>query len=185
MTDTKTKTGKISKDDFELLLDELESLTAARSKPGASTMNDALHRARTALLRAAQIGVDDSEGLVNELNYRRALVQALNEEITGAPGVALFPWVVGTQNGVPKIDAFVNPKNEITKGMKAAAPYGMVVPMASEIEKGLTKVRAKYAGLTINVARAHTEDWSSERVIELAHDLRLAGEEVYNERPNK
>lgn len=182
MTDTKTQTGKVSETDFELLLDELESVIVARSKPGASTMNDALHRARTALLRAAQIGVNDSEGLVSEVNYRRALVQALSEEITGSPGTALFPWVVGTDAGVQKVDAFVNPKYEITKGMKAAAPYGMVVPMASEIEKGLAKVRAKYTGLTINVARAHTEGWKSEQVIELAHDLRLAGEEVYRAR---
>jgi hypothetical protein len=182
MTDTKTKTDKVSETDFELLLDELESVIVARSRPGASTMNDALHRARTALLRAAQIGVDDSAGLVNEVNYRRALVQALSEEIAGPAGVALFPWMVATDVGVQKVEGFVNPKYEITKGMKAAAPYGMVVPMASEIEKGLAKVRAKYTDLTINVARAHTESWKSERVIELAHDLRLAGEEVYRAR---
>ncbi|MNU19495.1 hypothetical protein D3C71_77230 [compost metagenome] len=185
------KNKKVSEKDFELLLDELEDVIVQRGKPGASTMHAALHRVRSALLNAAKLGVSgDVPEAISDLDYRQAVALALctagfsadnpqrMKQMSGLYTSA-FP---GTGEATP---THLNPKAEIYKGMKAAAPFGMVVPMASEYEQALAKVRLKYPNLEIDVVRAKTEAFTEEKVEKLVHELRLAGEEVYKTRPTQ
>jgi len=184
-------TDKVSQKDFELLLDELENVVAQCSKPGASTMNHALHEARQALIEAARRGVDDSDPAVTPTDYRRALVQSLLKKTDDAQAqefgekLRAFIASAGDRFEIEKDPPRppVNPKYELIRGMKAIAPFAMAIPTASEIEKGLAKVRAKCPELKIDVAVAETAGWTNDDLERLRHTLRLAGEEVYLERP--
>lgn len=89
---------KISEQDFEVLLDNLEEIIVRRSKPGASTMSHSLHEARRALINAARIGVDSSPSVLDYFasGLRRAMItQLASDEMDN-------PWAIDVTAFVKK-----------------------------------------------------------------------------------